>query len=283
LSTLIMVAISFGNNQYAKNVSAQCEAYAREVDDKILLGRALSMRCIGQLVVGDIEGIETWSREALQSAQASGDTISLGLSLGVTCQYLMLTGKDPELARSYASQSVQILKENGQIWAYSLVLLGIGMAAKFKGDFKLSRENFSVVLPLFREMGDNQRANMILSEYGHMERYEGNFEKAEQIYRETIPVWHKIGHRAAVANQLEVLAFIAIAHEQGERAARLLGAAEALREKVQIPMSQFERLEYAQHVAALRGSMDEQALSDLWSQGRAMRMEQAVQLALESA
>ena len=90
---------------------------------------------------------------------------------------------------------------------YSLILLGIGLVAKYKGDFKFSRENLGNVLPLFQEMGDIQRVTMIQSEFGHMERYEGHLDKAEQVYHETIPVWQKLGHRAAVANQLECLAF----------------------------------------------------------------------------
>ena len=63
---------------------------------------------------------------------------------------------------------------------------------------------------------------MIQSELGHMERYEGHLDQAEQVYRQTIPVWQKIGHQAAVANQLECLAFIAIAHQQVERAAEIV-------------------------------------------------------------
>ena len=84
-----------------------------------------------------------------------------------------------------------------------------------------------------------------------------------------------------MANQLEVLAFIAIAHEQDERAARLLGAAEALREKIHIQMSQFERVEYDQQVSELRNGLDEKVFSNLWSEGRLMTMEQAIQFGLE--
>ena len=115
-----------------------------------------------------------------------------------------------------------------------------------------------------------------------MDRYEGNLEEARQAYRETIPVWQKIGHRAAVANQLESMAFIAIAQSKQEHAARLLGAAEALREKVCIEMSQLERAEYDKQVAGLRKSMNETAFSLRWSEGRLMTMNQAVQLALIS-
>jgi len=75
------------------------------------------------------------------------------MSLGVTSEYLMITGKDPEMARELASQSTKVLKEHGQQWAYAIILLGIGMVAKYKGDFKFSRENLGSILPLFREMG----------------------------------------------------------------------------------------------------------------------------------
>ena len=282
LSTLIVVAISQGDNQYAREVSAKCEFYARGIGDKALVARALSYSCIGRLSVGDIEGVEIGSREALQCARESEDAFALGLSLGMTSEYLLITGKDPEMAREYASQSTKILKAGGYQWTYALILLGIGMVSKYKGDLKFARENLGNVLPLFREMGDIQRVTMIQSEFGHMERYEGNLDKAEQAYRETILTWQKIGHRAAVANQLEFLAYIAIAHGQGERAARLLGAAEALREKINIQMSPFERIEYDKQVAELRNGMDEKSFSNLWSEGRLTTMEQAIQSALDS-
>jgi len=282
LSTLTAVAMSQGDHQYAGEVSAKCESYARAIGNNGLVARALALRCAGRLAIGDTEGVEARSREALQCARESDDAFALGLSLGVASEYLMITGKDPAVARDYASQSTKILKEHGYQWAYALILLVMGMVAKYKGDFKLSRESLGNVLPLFREMGDIQRVTMIQSEFGHMDRYEGHIDKAEQAYRETIPVWQKLGHGAAVANQLEFLAFIAIVHEQVERAARLLGAAEALREKIHIPMSHFERIEYDKQVTGLRNGMDEEVFSNLWSEGRVMTMEQAIQSALES-
>ncbi len=279
LSTLSGVAMNQGDKQYVHEVTAKCEAYAREIGKKGMVARALSYSCSVSLGVGDIEGVEIWSRKALQYAREAEDPFALGLSLGATSEYLMITDKEPEKAREYASQSTKILKDNGMLWAYALVSLGIGMVAKYKGDFALSRESFRKILPLFREMGDIHRATMIQSEFGHMERYEGNLDQAEQVYRETILVWQKIGHRAAVANQLEFFAFIAMAHKQDDRAARLLGAAEVLREKINIQMSPFERIEYDQQVSDLRGRMPEKAFSSLWAEGRRMPMEQAVTFA----
>jgi predicted ATPase/class 3 adenylate cyclase len=279
LSTLCGVAMNQGDQQYVHKMSAKCEEYGRAISDKGMVARALSYSCSASLGVGDIEGVEIWSRKALEYAREAEDPFVLGLSLAVRSEYLIITDQEPELAREYSNQSTKIFMDNGLVWAYALVWMMIGMMAKYKGDFTLSRESFKKVLPLFREMGDIHRATMIKSEFGHMERYEGNINQAEQVYRETILVWQKIGHRAAVANQLEFFAFIAIAHKEDERAARLLGAAEALREKINIQMSPYERVEYDQQVARLRGRMQAEIFSTLWAEGRLLPMEQAVAFA----
>jgi predicted ATPase/class 3 adenylate cyclase len=281
-STLIALAISQGDNQYVSEISAKFVFYASGTINNGLLARGLAYMCAGRLAVGDIEGVDNWTREALEHARASTDAYALGLSLGVTSQFLMITGGDIELARDYASQSKKVLREHGNQWGYTLILLGIGMVAKYKGDYKLSRENFGHILPLFHEMGDIHRVNMIQSEFAHMDRFEGYIDKAEQAYCKTILEWQRLGHRAAVANQLECLAFVALSHEQEDRAVKLLGAAESLRERINIQMSPFERIEYEKHVSELKNGLDEKAFSNLWSEGRSMTMEQAVAFAVES-
>ncbi|MBI3739611.1 MAG: hypothetical protein HY258_11240 [Chloroflexi bacterium] len=152
--------------------------------------------------------------------------------------------------------------------------------AKFKGDYDEARRRFAACDPMFREMGDKHRVNMIKSELAHIERYEGHHQKAKAMYRETILEWQRIGHRAAIAHQLECFAAIAKVEEQGQRAARLFGAAEALREKIDIPMTAMERVEYDREIADLRAGMDEKAFTAAWAEGRAMTMEQTIAYAL---
>ena len=64
-------------------------------------------------------------------------------------------------------------------------------------------------------------------------------------------------------------------------AARLFGAAEALREKIGIPMTVREREEYDRQVADLRAGMAKERFESAWKQGRSMSMDQAVRLATE--
>jgi hypothetical protein len=64
------------------------------------------------------------------------------------------------------------------------------------------------------------------------------------------------------------------------KAARLLGAAEALRTDSGAPMMGAEYAEYEREVAALRGDLDEEAFEAGWQTGRRLSLEQAIQAAL---
>jgi hypothetical protein len=122
---------------------------------------------------------------------------------------------------------------------------------------------------------------MIKSDLAHILRQEGNYLEAIPAYHETIKAWQRMGHRSAVAHQLECLAFIAKALEQPDKAARLLGAAEALRQKIEIDMTPPEREEHEKEVADLKANMDEKEFASLWVEGRSMTMEQAIAFAVE--
>src|SRR5512143_3058229 len=134
-------------------------------------------------------------------------------------------------------------------------------------NYEDARQQFASLEPIFRDLGDQHRVNMVRSELAHIERYEGHYAQAEAMYRETIREWQRIGHRAAVAHQLECMASLAMQAEQPERAARLFGAAEALREKVRIPMTIPEREEYERTVASLRSGTDAAAVAAAWAEG----------------
>jgi hypothetical protein len=77
------------------------------------------------------------------------------------------------------------------------------------------------------------------------------------------------------------MAFIAKAIEQPDKATGLLGAAEAMRQIIEIDMTPPEREEYDKEVADLKANMDKKLFASLWVEGRSMTMEQAIAFALE--
>ena len=139
------------------------------------------------------------------------------------------------------------------------------------GNFDQARENYMVAMNYMQELGANRNVQIIKSDLAHILRYEGNYSQALSAYHETIREWQRFWHRAAIAHQLESTAFIYKALEHTDKATRLLGAAETLREKIKIDMNMQERKEYDKEFASL------------WGEGRSMTMDEAIELALEES
>jgi hypothetical protein len=188
---------------------------------------------------------------------------------------------DLDLMNKYGNEGVRYLKESGSQWATAMTIFGFGLFTAAQGNYVEARAQFEACIPLFTELRDKHRLAMIKSEIAHLERRQGHFAQAKPLYQETIQTWQKLGHRAAIAHQLECFAFLAKAQEEVERAARLLGAAEILRETIGIPMSPIESPEYEREVNDLRANMEEATFAKTWAEGRGMTMEQAIRYALE--
>jgi hypothetical protein len=123
---------------------------------------------------------------------------------------------------------------------------------------------------------------VMTTEIAHTERAMGNYSSAKNTYRETIRIFQDHGNRPAVAHQLECFAMIAIVEEEPQRAAKLFGAADALREVTGHKPTDEEQAEEAQSISRLHAMLPEAEFNALWGAGRSMTMEQAIQLALEN-
>ena len=100
-----------------------------------------------------------------------------------------------------------------------------------------------------------------------------------RVYRETIGGWVHLGHKGAVANQLENIAYLDTERGRTELAVRLLGAADALREAADARMAFDEEPEYVASLERLRAAMMPAAFEHAWATGRALSQADAVALA----
>jgi non-specific serine/threonine protein kinase len=275
------MSFSQGNMPAAGEAAATCARYARQLGDKRLLATVLVFEASSMMMSARFDDVDDIMQEALRIVDESNDPFAIGLTYGMLGARMMMAGQDNEESRALTTRALAALKGSENRFGHTMVLFAMAMGARFNGRYDEARAQFTHLAPVFHEMGDHHRSNMVRSEMAHMERLDGHPDKAEALYRETILEWKRLGHRAAVANQLECFAFIAKVHEQPEHAAKLLGAAEALRQLINIDMSKMERLEYERQVADLRANMDEKSFMSLWAEGRNMTMEQAIAYALE--
>ena len=149
-------------------------------------------------------------------------------------------------------------------------------------NYTTAKQLFEDGLKIFRRLRNKNFQTVLTSELGHIARRTGDINQAKKIYNETLRSWQDLGNRAAISHQLECFGFLAITEEEPERAVKLFGAAEALREKIQAMMTDYERVEYDQAVARVRSLLTEEEFNSLWNEGRAMTMDQAIEFALET-
>ncbi len=173
-----------------------------------------------------------------------------------------------------------MLGANPTSWGATNANFAASLNAILRGDYPRARALLLESLPLYEQLGDTHRITMIHSELAHMQRYERHYAEAEAAYRQTIRGWQKLGHRSAVAHQLESFAFIARAQDQAERAARLFGAAAGLRARIGVPMSPQEQVEYDRELAAARARLGPDTFAAQWAAGQALTMEAAIDYAV---
>ena len=281
LVSMGMLSFSMGNNQASRSEDLEAILILRELGDRRSLAIALGFLCGASILTGHKEESIMVYEEALNIAEELGDNYILGTVLTAGSRVEVFAKGDFSKAIEHNTRASELLKEHGNRWAYGISMYGFGNLYIAQRNFDKSREKFQIAMQTMQELGSLRNVSMIKSDLAHILRYEGKYSEAITAYRETIKDWQRMGHRAAIAHQLECMAFIYKAMEQPERAVQLFGAAEALRQKIEIDMTAQERQEYDKEVADLKTNMDEQEFVSLWTEGRSMTMDEAIKLALE--
>jgi hypothetical protein len=83
-----------------------------------------------------------------------------------------------------------------------------------------------------------------------------------------------------ISGCLDDLAVVAVALREGERAVRLLAAAEAIRSAIGASLPSPRLVVRERTIASARAMLGEQAFAAAWAEGQAMSLERAVEYAL---
>jgi hypothetical protein len=95
-----------------------------------------------------------------------------------------------------------------------------------------------------------------------------------------LAIWREVGDRGGIADSLEGLAQTCLRAAAPDRAARIWGAAERLRQEIGAPLPPGERPRHDHQVAVARAAIaDDAAFDRAWQEGLALTLEQAMDLA----
>jgi hypothetical protein len=162
----------------------------------------------------------------------------------------------------------------------ALALTGLGYIASVQGDPAASRACHEESLAIMQLFGDRRNAAMTLAHLGWVAIDQGEYDRARRLLAESLTTAHELGDARVVIDGLENFAYLAIVVGRADRAARLRGAAEALRERIGIPVTPGQRSIYDGDALAVRAGLGDATFAATWSEGKAMSVEQAVAYAL---
>jgi tetratricopeptide (TPR) repeat protein len=275
------LAFVLGQTNEARKATEAGVSLARQAGATRTLAQTLGMGAIIVGMAGDAAMARAMAEESIELCSKYGYYNELGMIAGAH-MFLALVNNQP-VPPNLQEKTLQAARASGNPWVIAMALSNIGRVERMRGNLAEAYTRFEEAAVLFQQIGDRAMYTGTRSEIGHVLRHQGRYKEAETIYRDTILLFQEQGQYAAIAHELECFAFIAGAVGQNERAARLLGAAEALRESINSSMTPMERPEYETFIAKLHQVMAEETLKAAWEQGRALSMEAAIQLALEGA
>jgi hypothetical protein len=137
-------------------------------------------------------------------------------------------------------------------------------------------------LTLFRELGNRNGVAGALCALGRFALTQGDMAQATTCFAESLVLFAGVlGKKGAAAACLEGLARVAGAQAQPKRAARLFGAAEAVRAQFAAPRSLAAHTPYDHDITIVQAQLDAVIFEAAWAEGRALSLLQALAAALD--
>jgi DNA-binding NarL/FixJ family response regulator len=188
-------------------------------------------------------------------------------------------------ARSFSTDSLTSLREQGDKWNIARTLNYLGELARIEGDYAAARSFYEESLLLRHELGDQRGMAISLFNLGFVAHHQGDYQQAATFFEKSLSLFQKLGSWRGVVDCFLGLAGAAAGTGQPERAARLFGSTEALREAIHIgpAVSYPDRVEYDRYVAAVRAQLDDAAFAATWAEGRELTLEQAIEYAFSES
>ncbi len=229
------------------------------------------------LVKGSYERAKASFAEGLSLAQELSDKGEIaGMLRGLG--HVARDQGDYEHATALYTDSLELLRELGYKGGSANLLAWLGYAALSRGESMKAAALGEESLVLSRDLGNKREIAVALNLLGHAAFEQRDYNRAGALFKEALYLQWELQNKATIAVSLRGIARTADVLQQPERATRLFGAAEALREAIGISLHLDDY--WTQAVDSIRARLGEEAFAAAWAAGRATPLGEVVKEAL---
>jgi predicted ATPase/class 3 adenylate cyclase len=226
----------------------------------------------------EYDAAKAWYDEAEAIVREIGDRAWLTDAIYNTASVAMLRG-DVATAMAKFREGSTIARELGDDAIVARFLEADGYLAFMTDDLPRARKLLDEHLVLAERSGERMAIMLGNHTVAQVARLDGRFDDAVTHYRRAVRLVHELGDAASMTEPLQGLAAVAIATSDADRGVRLLGANDAIRERLGGgPPPEWLRL--GDPFTEARRILGDRAYERAWEQGRELTVDEAVALAL---
>ncbi|MEJ7786945.1 MAG: LuxR C-terminal-related transcriptional regulator, partial [Solirubrobacteraceae bacterium] len=264
------VEVRQGDYRAAEGLLHEAVSIAGDLDDDY--SRAAAHEFLAELAVG--RGDYRRARESLDEFFAIADAGQVGELFGPLVLLATVARADGDRAGA-AERFAEAARESGAL--LSRALQGMGELAAEEGDADRARRLFEEALELARARAQNNRsAAAALHGLGDLARDAGDVQRAAALHHEALNLRRHIGALPDIAASLEAIGGVAAVAGRHVHAARLLGAAEAQRERGGYARAPWESARYKLDLELIGQALAREELDAAFDQGQGLSTEEAM-------
>jgi predicted ATPase/DNA-binding SARP family transcriptional activator len=277
-----VLAADQGDYARARALHEESLALWRSVGDVGHVAEALNNLGSAVQQQGDHRAARLLHEESLTLWRVQGDVHGIAGALNQLACIARDDQNDYALASLLLEESLALRRSLNDVRGIAISLNNQGLVAYFQGDYPLARTLLEESLALRRSLGDTRGIANSLGNLGRVAVGSGDHMMGHALIQQSLPLRRDQGDRRGIVECLEGLAMVAALKQEPDRATRLLGAAEALREAIGFSDPRLMRDMPDQVLADLCLELGDEAFTTTWAEGRAMDMARAVAFACDS-
>jgi predicted ATPase/DNA-binding SARP family transcriptional activator len=204
--------------------------------------------------------------ESLAVAEAAGDRWAAASARGYLA-FASWLQRDYARAAEEAGRALAEFRALGDVEGTAWSLISLGTAARYQGDAERASELLTESLSLAEGIGFREGIAWSAEQLGLLAATDGD-PGAIGLLRRSLDLHSELRDRWRMASVLEDFAAVALAQLDLPRAARLLGAAEALRNAIGTVIAPCERPQHNQVTRAVRAALGDEAFDAALRQGQ---------------
>lgn len=215
---------------------------------------------------GEYEQAQVLARQSLALSRHLGDLRGKARALGLLGWLAHWTG-DRDQAGVLLEEALLLARDGGDVRTVARTLLFLGDLSWRRGAYAKASALLEEGLALYQGKGDVWSMAWAHAGLGDVARLEGDLKRAAAHLRLSLALYTELDSRPEIPYPLEALGLVSAEQGRFEQAARLWGAASAMRDSIHAALPPSYAADQAPHLEHARAALGEQAFARAWAEG----------------